>query len=98
MTYSCAVSVFFCRAYFMLNNQGIQMNKRKIGLVNYLAYGSGDCLGAGTTALTAAWLLYFFTTFCGLTPIALAIRGWENDLVDGSSLFYWVFPAFSPIA
>lgn len=45
------------------------MNKRKIGLVNYLAYGSGDCLGAGTTRLTAAWLLYFFTTFCGLTPI-----------------------------
>lgn len=45
------------------------MNKRKIGIANYLAYGSGDCLGAGTTALTAAWLLYFYTTFCGLTPI-----------------------------
>ena len=26
-------------------------------------------LGAGTTALTAARLLYFYTTFCGLTPI-----------------------------
>ncbi|WP_435926862.1 MFS transporter [Dryocola sp. BD613] len=45
------------------------MKKRKIGLANYLAYGSGDFLGAGTTALTAAWLLYFYTTFCGLTPI-----------------------------
>ncbi len=45
------------------------MIKRKIGLANYLAYGSGDFLGAGTTALTAAWLLYFYTTFCGLTPI-----------------------------
>ncbi|MCT4714371.1 MFS transporter [Enterobacteriaceae bacterium H18W14] len=45
------------------------MKKRKIGLVNYLAYGAGDFLGAGTTALTAAWLLYFYTTFCGLTPI-----------------------------
>ncbi|KKI42617.1 MFS transporter [Hafnia alvei] len=42
---------------------------RKIGLMNYLAYGSGDFLGAGTTALTAAWLLYFYTTFCGLSPI-----------------------------
>lgn len=41
----------------------------KIGLANYLAYGAGDFLGAGTTALTAAWLLYFYTTFCGLTPI-----------------------------
>lgn len=45
------------------------MSTRKIGLVNYLAYGSGDFLGAGTTALTAAWLLYFYTTFCDLTPI-----------------------------
>ncbi|WP_035895256.1 MFS transporter, partial [Kluyvera ascorbata] len=46
------------------------MNRtRKIGLVNYFAYGSGDFLGAGTTALTAAWLLYFYTTFCGLSPI-----------------------------
>lgn len=45
------------------------MKKRKTGLVNYLAYGAGDCLGAGTTALTAAWLLYFYTTFCGLTPV-----------------------------
>ena len=45
------------------------MEKRKPGVMNYLAYGSGDFLGAGTTALTAAWLLYFYTTFCGLTPI-----------------------------
>ena len=45
------------------------MRTRKIGLAHYLAYGSGDFLGAGTTALTAAWLLYFYTTFCGLTPI-----------------------------
>ncbi|MDR7341960.1 oligogalacturonide transporter [Pantoea alhagi] len=45
------------------------MPARKIGLRHYLAYGSGDFLGAGTTALTAAWLLYFYTTFCGLTPI-----------------------------
>ncbi|MEB7538755.1 MFS transporter [Pantoea anthophila] len=45
------------------------MRSRKIGPGHYLAYGSGDFLGAGTTALTAAWLLYFYTTFCGLTPI-----------------------------
>lgn len=38
------------------------MKTRKIGLANYLAYGAGDFLGAGTTALTAAWLLYFYTT------------------------------------
>ncbi|WP_410012298.1 MFS transporter [Sodalis sp. C49] len=45
------------------------MKIRSIGLPQYLAYGSGDFLGAGTTALTAAWLLYFYTTFCGLSPI-----------------------------
>jgi oligogalacturonide transporter len=43
------------------------MKTRKI--VNYLAYGFRRLPGAGTTALTAAWLLYFYTTFCGLTPI-----------------------------
>ena len=42
---------------------------RKPGTLNYLAYGSGDFLGAGTMALTSAWLLYFYTTFCGLSPI-----------------------------
>jgi oligogalacturonide transporter len=45
------------------------MRSRKIGLGHYLAYGSGDFLGAGTTALTAAWLLYFYTTFCGSLPL-----------------------------
>lgn len=48
---------------------GEHMKKRVIGLKNYLAYGAGDFLGAGTTALTAVWLLYFYTNFCGLTPI-----------------------------
>ncbi|WP_371732167.1 MFS transporter [Erwinia sp. QL-Z3] len=42
---------------------------RKPGTLTYLAYGSGDFLGAGTMALTSAWLLYFYTTFCGLSPI-----------------------------
>lgn len=45
------------------------MHKRSVRLINYIGYGCGDFLGAGTTALTAAWLLYFYTTFCGLTPI-----------------------------
>ncbi|WP_435930001.1 MFS transporter [Dryocola sp. BD613] len=45
------------------------MKQRKIGYYHYLAYGSGDFLGAGTAVLTSAWLLYFYTTFCGLTPV-----------------------------
>ena len=42
---------------------------REIKFVNYLSYGLGDFLGAGAFALTAAWLLYFLTTFCGLTAV-----------------------------
>ncbi|STV76746.1 Rhamnogalacturonide transporter RhiT [Klebsiella michiganensis] len=68
------------------------MKTRKIGLVNYLAYGSGDFLGAGTTALTAAWLLYFYTTFCGLSPIEATLifchrqgSGCGNQSADGLS-------------
>ena len=45
------------------------MKTRKIGLANYLAYGSGDFLGAGTTALTAAWLLYFTPPSAGYRPL-----------------------------
>jgi len=45
------------------------MQKREIKFINYIAYGSNDFLGAGAMALMAAWLLYFYTTFCGLSPL-----------------------------
>ena len=38
------------------------MKTRKIGLVNYLAYGSGGFLGAGTTGLTAALCQHSIST------------------------------------
>lgn len=44
----------------------------KIRFINYFSYGMNDFIGAGAFALTAAWLLYFYTTFCGLTPIEAA--------------------------
>ncbi|MFC6322977.1 MFS transporter [Companilactobacillus baiquanensis] len=40
---------------------------RRVRWWNYAAYGMTDWLGAGSTALTGAWLLFFYTTFCGLT-------------------------------
>ncbi len=43
--------------------------ERKLKFINYFSYGMTDFIGAGAFALTAAWLLYFYTTFCGLTPI-----------------------------
>jgi oligogalacturonide transporter len=42
---------------------------RKPKFINYFSYGMGDFLGAGAFALTSAWLLYFLTTFCGLTAV-----------------------------
>ncbi|WP_380182327.1 MFS transporter [Kalamiella sp. sgz302252] len=59
------------------------MTIRKPGTLNYLAYGSGDFLGAGTMALTSAWLLYFYTTFCGLTPIEATSIFAMARIVDG---------------
>ncbi|RLM11830.1 hypothetical protein BIY27_12430 [Gibbsiella quercinecans] len=44
----------------------------QVRLKHYLAYGSGDFFGMGTTALTGAWLLFFYTNFCNLTAIEAA--------------------------
>lgn len=43
--------------------------ERELKFINYFSYGMNDFIGAGAFALTSAWLLYFYTTFCGLTPI-----------------------------
>ncbi len=43
---------------------------RKTGIVNYFGWGSGDLVGAGITAVTSGWLIYFYTTFCHLSPAA----------------------------
>jgi oligogalacturonide transporter len=43
---------------------------RKTGPINHWAWGSGDLVGAGITAVTSGWLIYFYTTFCGLTAVA----------------------------
>ncbi|WP_435945522.1 MFS transporter [Dryocola sp. BD586] len=45
---------------------------RKITLKHYLTYGSGDFFGMGTTALTGAWLLFFYTNFCHLSAVEAA--------------------------
>lgn len=40
---------------------------RTVRLVNYLAYGANDVLGAGSMAVISAWVLVFYTQFCGLS-------------------------------
>ncbi|HVZ29193.1 MAG TPA: MFS transporter [Asticcacaulis sp.] len=46
------------------------MAERKTGPINHWAWGAGDLVGAGITAVTSGWLIYFYTTFCGLTAVA----------------------------
>lgn len=48
-------------------SEGLQ--GRPILLRHQLAYGGGNLLGSGALAISGAWLLYFYTTFCGLTLI-----------------------------
>ena len=43
------------------------MKTRKIGLVNYLPMDRA--ISWWERPHSAAWLLYFYTTFCGLSPI-----------------------------
>ncbi|MBC2667188.1 MFS transporter [Novosphingobium flavum] len=40
---------------------------RPVRLINYLAYGANDVLGAGSMAVISAWVLVFYTQFCGLS-------------------------------
>lgn len=53
----------------------MSVKERKLEFINYFSYGITDFIGAGAFALTSAWLLYFYTTFCGLT------------LIEASSIF-----------
>ncbi len=42
---------------------------RAIRPINYRAYGANDLLGAGAMAVLSGWILYFYTTFCGLSAV-----------------------------
>src|ERR1041384_2760438 len=43
------------------------MSTRKVRLGHLIAYGSNDFLGAGAMSIITAWILFFYTTYCGLT-------------------------------
>jgi oligogalacturonide transporter len=40
---------------------------RPVRTINYIAYGANDVLGAGSMAVISAWVLIFYTKFCGLS-------------------------------
>lgn len=42
---------------------------RAIRHYHYLTYGIADVFGAGSMAVIAGWILFFYSTFCGLTTL-----------------------------
>lgn len=48
------------------------MQTREIKTRNYVAYGLNDVLGAGSMAVISGWLIFFYTTFCGLSAVQAA--------------------------
>ena len=41
--------------------------QRKVTFITRLGYGSGNLVGSGALAISAAWLTIFYTTYCGLS-------------------------------
>ncbi|OFC69689.1 MFS transporter [Alteromonas confluentis] len=48
------------------------MARRELKPINYVAYGLNDILGAGSMAVISGWILFFYTTFCGLSAVQAA--------------------------
>lgn len=45
------------------------MTPRTVRPIHYIAYGLTDILGAGSMAVVAGWILFFYATFCGLSAV-----------------------------
>jgi oligogalacturonide transporter len=43
------------------------MAARQVRLGNYIAYGANDFLGAGAMSIIGLWVVFFYTTYCGLS-------------------------------
>jgi len=58
------------------------MKERKIGFMNYTAYGMGDVLGAGSMAIISTWVLFFYTTYCDLGPLQAGLIFAAARIID----------------
>jgi len=75
--------LFFMARYTASAPEGLQ--GRPILLRHQLAYGGGNLLGSGALAISGAWLLYFYTTFCGLTLIEASFIFSVASIIDAIS-------------
>lgn len=55
---------------------------RRIRPFHYLAYGLTDVLGAGSMAVVAGWILFFYSTFCGLSAFQASLIFAVSRLLD----------------
>jgi oligogalacturonide transporter len=58
------------------------MPARQVRLGHYVAYGANDFLGAGAMSIIGVWILFFYTTFCGLTAAEAGIIFVAARLLD----------------
>jgi oligogalacturonide transporter len=54
----------------------------KLKLRNILGYSSVNFLGSGAQGLMSAWLMYFYTTLCGITPVKAGLIFTAARLID----------------
>jgi oligogalacturonide transporter len=55
---------------------------RKFTLKNILGYSSLNFLGSGYQGLISAWLMYFYTTLCGISPVQAGLIFSVARLID----------------
>jgi oligogalacturonide transporter len=58
---------------------------REITLKHTLGYGSANLLGSGALAISGAWLIYFYTTFCNLSVVEAAAIFSVASILDAIS-------------
>lgn len=69
----------------MKRESGMPGQARPVLLRHQLAYGGGNLLGSGALAISGAWLLYFYTTFCGLTLLEASFIFSIASIIDAIS-------------
>lgn len=60
-------------------------SERPIRFKHQLAYGGGNLLGSGALGIAGIWLLYFYTTFCGLTLLEASAIFSVASIIDAIS-------------
>jgi len=58
---------------------------RHVTIRHTICYGSANLLGSGALAIAGAWLLYFYTTFVGLTVVQAATIFSVASILDAIS-------------